>query len=650
MSIFASALATILGSVYFVLGDNRPLVAALLALIISALALTTLRSRYKEIMTFLVFFLVVFFNYNLRAENIEFRAFSSLPVKKILEQKFIWYAPKTKALIISKTREKFFQNDYIVQIIDPNPLRDCFLPKRFVVSAPSQLGLDSGDFVILPEKIKLEKLNFYDRKFYRKDKVFYQVKKISIQYSGHKEDFVSKIQNAVAAYYYRTLSLPNYQTTLNLLFGSKAFKLDKDFAKQIRRLGLGHFFAASGFHLVVLSMAFNWILGLFKAGLKIRALTTLSVVLLYTALADFSPSILRSALFVIAFLFLQFFNRRLRSVRFLVILAGLTLLIDPYTIFDLGFQFSYLATLALFIWANSIQERLNFLPKFFLDIIAVTLAVQILLLPLTIYYFDNLQVWSILANIFFSPLLTVITLGSFFGLSFILEPSLNFLNFCVNYSQRLPWIDSTGHVGLTQMILLTIFINLFAILIFDPLKNIETKEFSVNNTFDQNLCNFFQKLFKDRYSTILLSMSSLALLLAMTLQPFGVHLYHVKNGLINHPEINRIVKTKKNYYAYFQIESHPALLIKSPRSLKQISKIPLREVTFLFLPNLNSKDIYLETLIKITKPQFIICSSYKDHPKVRANLRTIASNAHTILNSGILYISEKKFWSISGER
>ncbi|MCE2929181.1 MAG: ComEC/Rec2 family competence protein, partial [Candidatus Caenarcaniphilales bacterium] len=271
MSLLASAIGIILGSVYFILGDNRVVLVALITLVISAIALTSLRHRYKEIMSCLLMFLVVFLNYNIRSEYLEFKAFTKQSVQETLRTKKIEILTSLPIKVITKTRDKFYQSDYIVEQEDSNPLINYFLPKRFLITAPSVLGLESGDYIKLDEKITLNKLDYFERKIYRKDKVYYKSSKTKVEYIGKESNWIKDLQDKVSAYYYKTLSEENYQITLNLLFGSRAFKLEPEFSKQIRRLGLGHFFAASGFHLVVLSFAINWILGLLRLGRRSKS-------------------------------------------------------------------------------------------------------------------------------------------------------------------------------------------------------------------------------------------------------------------------------------------------------------------------------------------------------------------------------------------
>jgi len=293
---------------------------------------------------------------------------------------------------------------------------------------------------------------------------------------------------------------------------------------------------------------------------------------------------------------------------------------------------------------------LKFLPKQISEVASVTLAVQLLLLPLTIYYFDNLQIWSILANIIFAPILTLVTLASFLGLSFILNPTLDFFKYLVSLTHDLPYINASMQISLSHMVLLTILINFLAIIIFQPFKDLQMKEFRPDQYFEENFLVLLQKLCSNRYTQVSILASSLLMLLATTLDPIGVKSYHIDNGLVANKQLQEILKSKK-HFGYFDIDGHKALIIKSPRTLKKMDLLlnNLQEVEFLFLPNLSSKDIYFDTLIKLLKPQFVVISSYKENEKIKTNTETIASQSQTIINSGVLFISKNKFWSLKGD-
>lgn len=662
MSILFASLGVIFGSIYFVIGDNRVMLAALVAFVVSSAIFTTLRHRRKEIVSFLIFFLLMFFNYNLRSDSLEFFD---------LEQYINANKSQLYFQIVSPPRNKVFYSEFTVQVKNKKKdfihiAKDIFLPYRFIAKAPSTLGLAEGDIVAI-NNLSFHRLDRYSYRIYKKNKIFNESETKEISFVASKDNIFTKVQNSIKEYFFRNLSFENAEITSSLLLGAKTASPPAEFSRISYKLGIGHFLAASGFQLVVLGFLINSLFKTLKFNLYVTNITTLVLVLFYAGLAGFSPSITRAAICVAVFLLLQLSNRKMDSKRFLVILAGIVLFIDPYTVLDLGFQFSYLATLALLTWTSAIEKRLEFIrPKFIREGVAITLSVQLFLLPLSIYYFGNLQIWSILANIILTPILTLITLLAFFGLCFLIEPLLNLTKYLVYHSNQLPGLDSSYSMDLSSMILMTLFINMLAFALVKP--NINTPndaEFMKSiytRYYDENIYIFLKKIFTDHYMQISVLISTLALLLATSLPPYNTVVLPIENGLIkNFPALKQVMQDKSINSQYIDYQGLKILVIKNRSSLKKLGTLTndLQEVDILLLPQLNEKDIYLNTLIEITKPQFIIASVRKsktdkarksnaidETSRVDSNLKIITGKAHTVIDSGVLYISKGKFWSL----
>ncbi len=694
MSVLFASLGIIFGSLYFVIGDNRVMLAALVAFVISSAVFTTLRHRRKEIISFLVFFLLMFFNYNLRSDFLE--VFD-------LEQYITTNKSQLYFQIVSPPRNRVFYSEFIVQVKNKNRkfsniVKDIFLPYRFLAKAPATLGLAEADIVAIQD-LSLHRLDRYRYRIYKKNKVFNESETKSISFVASEDNIFTKVQNSIKEYFFRNLSFENAQIASSLLLGAKTASPPEEFSRISYKLGIGHFLAASGFQLVVLGFLINSIFKTLKFNLYVTNLTTLVLVLFYAGLAGFSPSITRAAICVAVFLLLQLSKRKMDSKRFLLILAGIVLFIDPYTVLDLGFQFSYLATLALLIWTSTIEKKLEFIkPKFIREGVAITLSVQLFLLPLSIYYFGNLQIWSILANIILTPILTLITLLSFFGLCFLIEPLLNLTKYLVYHANQLPGLDSAYDMDFSSMVLMTLFLNMLAFAIIRP--NINTPndaEFMktiYTRYYDENIFLFLKKIFTDPCMQISVLVSTLALLLATSLPPYNTVVLPIENGLIkNFPALKQVMKDKSINSQYLDYQDLKILLIKNRSSLKKLGTLTgnLQEVDILILPQLNEKDIYLNTLIEITKPQFVVASVRRSHSKkqmpssrsreaavaviaseakqspgaqngiatspspprnddtnkVDSNLKIITGKAHTVIDSGVLYISKGKFWSLN---
>jgi ComEC/Rec2-related protein len=657
-SFFWAALGTIIGSAYFVLGDFRVLTSALVALIASSLVFTTLKHLKKQIISFSFAFLIVFFNYNLRSERTEYPNLEK--IQKQYQTSF-WK-------IISEPKDKFFTSEYFIELVisEDSSLQDrvynFLFPLRLIAQSESKKGLEKNDILILQEPIFFDKLKTRKIKFTKKDKIFFELQNSkNLVFHHHQTNFIDEIRLGISRYYQNTLSHDNAPIITSILLGSRSSDLPVDFINAVRKLGLGHFLAASGFNLMILTLLLTWIFKYIGIKTKTSSLLSMIAITLYMGLAGFSPSVVRAGIFALVYLGLKFFNRKTLSTKLLIYMAGLILFLDPYAMFDIGFQLSYLATMAIIMWTPAINEKLkNFkIPNIFKEAIVVTLAVQFFVYPLSVFYFSNLQIWSFLANILISPFLSFLTILGFLGLSPIIEPYSSTIRFIIEKSQYLPGINSQGDLSLNGLFILTIFINIIGLMIFstkntqdiDNLKNIKDK------SFDEIIKNYFSRAIFNKSVQMSILISCVLMFLAIEIDPINVKKYQIQNGLIkNNKSLVEILNNKKINHKYFKIGNLEALLIKDRSSLKKLGELTenLREVNILFLPNLSEKDMYLKTLIEITKPQFIICSikNYESNkalkPKTKANLEIITKHSNTILNEATIYIKDDKFWKIKG--
>ena len=210
-----------------------------------------------------------------------------------------------------------------------------------------------------------------------------------------------------------------------LLIGYKD-DLDKTLVQSYSNTGVVHVIAISGLHLGLI----YWLLTWFFTPLQKRKLNWLRPIFLlaglwiFSLLAGAQPSILRSAVMFTCIVLGDSFQRKSSIYNSLALSAALLLWINPYWLWDVGFQLSYAAVLSIIIFMQPIYHWLYIKNKaldFIWKMNAVTLAAQILTLPIGIYHFHQFP-----ANFLFTNLLAV-PLSSFILLDEILLCILSFI-------------------------------------------------------------------------------------------------------------------------------------------------------------------------------------------------------------------------------
>jgi len=219
------------------------------------------------------------------------------------------------------------------------------------------------------------------------------------------------VRERIAKAQARYLGEPEGPLVSAMVLGGRAIDLPWDLKHAFTRVGLAHALAASGFQI-------SLILGVLIA-LSRRFAPQNQVALGVTALVGFAclsgfePSILRAVVMGTAGLIGLSSQRRTNPLGLLLGAAVLLLVLNPLWIWDLGFQFSFLATLGLIVTVPGIGDRLDCLPPTIATLIAVPVAAWIWTLPLQLFTFGTMAPYSVLANLMTSPLISGITMGGF---------------------------------------------------------------------------------------------------------------------------------------------------------------------------------------------------------------------------------------------
>src|SRR6185436_16943723 len=164
-----------------------------------------------------------------------------------------------------------------------------------------------------------------------------------------------------------------------------------------------------------------WLLALLLKPLKnrrkikwLRPILIVTGLWLFSILAGAQPSILRSAVMFTCIVLGESLSRKSSVYNTLALSAFLLLCYNPYWLWDVGFQLSYAAVLSIVIFMKPIYNWFyikNKVLDFTWKMNAVTLAAQVLTVPLSIYHFHQFPNYFLLTNLVAVPVSSVIVLG-----------------------------------------------------------------------------------------------------------------------------------------------------------------------------------------------------------------------------------------------
>ncbi|WP_448380105.1 ComEC/Rec2 family competence protein [Gloeomargarita sp.] len=263
-----------------------------------------------------------------------------------------------------------------------------------------------------------------------------------------------------------------------MVVGARVVDLDGNLRTAFTRAGLAHTIAASGFHV---SLLLGTVLALTnRLGVRTQMLAGLGALGLFVMLAGFEAGVARASLMGAVGLWglVQTgqgdVTGKRQPLHLLLLVAAALLVYNPTWIGNLGFQFSFLATLGLMVLATPIAQSLTLLPPAVAELIAVPTAAYLWTLPLQLYQFGLINTYSILLNAVAAPLIMVLTLGGMVTavVGLVLFPAgvwaarllsypMDFLLAAVTWTNQLPYNSlAVGKITAGQMVLLYVLLGL----------------------------------------------------------------------------------------------------------------------------------------------------------------------------------------------
>ena len=244
--------------------------------------------------------------------------------------------------------------------------------------------------------------------------------------------------------------------------------------------GASHVLALSGLHLGIIYMLLSLVLGARRRSVLREVLIILGI-WSYALFTGLSPSVVRASLMITVYSFVGLVGRDRMSLNALSFTAIVMLLSNPLCLYDVGFQMSFLAVMAILIFYKPLNALV---PAAFLEqhrwakwawaMVVVSCSAQLGVAPLTAYYFGRFSTYFLLTNFFVIPLATVILyLTALLFASAVVPPLMPWvakaLAMVVGWQNTLAtWVasmpgSSVEHIHITRIQLLLVYVVIAAL-------------------------------------------------------------------------------------------------------------------------------------------------------------------------------------------
>ena len=271
------------------------------------------------------------------------------------------------------------------------------------------------------------------RMFLAKDNIGYICRKASRMERG-EDDLYARLtqwffapkralENAIE----RSLPQPEAGLAEGLILGGDN-RLSKGLKAAFVKAGLSHIVAISGYNIALIAQGFV-LFGIMIGLWRRQALWFAALgVILFVVFVGAPASAVRAGIMGVTVFAALFVGRLTQSVNMLLLAAVVMLIFQPLLLrYDVGFQLSFLATLAIITVLPLVE---HFIPKEFfgktlVEIALLTLAVELFVVPLLLYQFHLFSPFALLANVLLLPLVPYVMALTFFSsLLFFVVPGL----------------------------------------------------------------------------------------------------------------------------------------------------------------------------------------------------------------------------------
>ena len=204
-----------------------------------------------------------------------------------------------------------------------------------------------------------------------------------------------------------------YAVVAAMVLGDKS-ALTKELKDVYSVTGASHVLALSGLHLGIIYT----LLSLLIVGRRWQMVSQILIVLCIWAfvfLVGMSTSVMRSATMLTVYALLSLGYRDKMSVNTLAFTAIVMLMVNPMSLYDIGFQMSFMAVFAILVLMPFMMRTFSVefllshqIVRWIWSMVAVSVSAQIGVAPLIAYYFGRFSTYFLLTNFIVIPAATLI--------------------------------------------------------------------------------------------------------------------------------------------------------------------------------------------------------------------------------------------------
>ena len=341
--------------------------------------------------------------------------------------------------------------------------------ERLIIETYSQINdeLKLGDTIYVKGVLTIPNNNtipniFNYRKYLYNNGIYHMVIANNIEKIANNTNVIYYLREKILTRINKNSTSSHY---LKLFILGDNSLLDEDIINSYQQNGISHLFSISGMHISLFAGILLYFLKRLSYSNHYNYTVVILFLIFYALLVGFSPSVLRSLTMYILHAMNKLFNLKIPRNNIMYITLIILLAINPFLIYHIAFQYSYIISLSLVLFAKNIKSIKNsILKSLYISYISFMISI-----PICMYHFYKINILSIILNIIYIPLVSSIIFPLSL-ISFIVPKVDAILNIFIKIVETSSLFISKFKIGtiyfpkpnLTIIIILYIFI--FALL------------------------------------------------------------------------------------------------------------------------------------------------------------------------------------------
>ena len=331
---------------------------------------------------------------------------------------------KVKKIKFDNIETEFSDEKVLVSINSKKDYNDLKIYNSFILKGRLSVPFKAGNPSQFDYSNYLRNHSAY-AVFYAKD---FELLNTNIPLKGKILQEINNYRERIINTHSKYLKSPNLELLGGIVFGDDAVSPSKDIKQSFANSGLLHILAASGMNVAFIYGFFFWIFSRLNFNFKLKVILGMIMVIIYSLMTGLGASIIRATIMLLFVLIGKLIDRDAHSISLLSFVALLMLIYNPLFINDIGFQLSFIVTFGILLMTPAVVRLNNKFMDYAIGTITVPIIAQLWVLPIQIFYFSNISVYSVFANIMSVPILGIISFGGFISaLLSAITPISNFI-------------------------------------------------------------------------------------------------------------------------------------------------------------------------------------------------------------------------------